>query len=213
MRFSVTPLSSGYAGEGRDAPRYDEIFHPGSGIALDLGHALAPGLETFIGAGADGFPGKDFESAGLSVRFETLRLGRIHAGARLALPLSGPSWRRWMGFWDPFEDTRGILVVADLRVGAAIHDDLHVRVLEDASGEVPALTPGDRIRYYRSGALFFFEGLIGASVRLGNGKPFLLEASILCGWLIATPPAPTGPGSESGPFRVNPLCVELALRF
>jgi hypothetical protein len=212
-RFSLTDLGESSAGRGRGAPDFDDIFEAGAGAFLEVAYGFAPGLEFSLGGGTQRFAGRTFDRTGLTVRFETLDLKPLFLGARLLLPLDRPPSKRWLSSWSPFEDTRGFHLCLCLNAGAAVHGNVSARVVRDDSTEIPHLLPGERIPYYRRGALFWMEALVGGSARLGTGKGGFLSASLLAGFFFATPPAQRGVGSESAPLRGVPLALELALHF
>ncbi|MHC4598202.1 MAG: hypothetical protein ACYS47_04280 [Planctomycetota bacterium] len=212
-RFSLTDLGESSAGRGRGAPDYDDIFEAGAGGFFEVVYGFAPGLEFSLGGGMQRFAGRTFDREGLTVRFEALDLRPLFAGARLLLPLSRTPSKRWWSSWSPFEDTGGFHLCLSLHAGAAVHSNVTARVVRDESAEIPHLLPGERIPYYRTGAIFWMEALVGGSARLGAGEGWFLSGSILAGFLYAMPPAHRGVGSESAPIHGVPLALELALHF
>ncbi|GEM_PF-3047057 len=211
--FGLVPLADTPSGKGRGAPDYDEAFSPGTLGDLTAGYAVCPGLEVSLGAGRLAFPGKTYEADGLEVAFDPFVFNRVFGETRLSLPLVGGRPERWWSAWDPFPDTRGAQLVAALRAGTAVHAALDVRVIRDDTGEAPALGPGEEIPYYRRGALFFGEALLGARIRMGDGRRFALSASLFAGFFWATPPVSKGVGSEAGPLQGTPVVMEIALGF
>jgi hypothetical protein len=212
-RLALLPLFDSAAGKGRGAPAFPDIFSSGASVVLESGYAATPGLDLFLGTGRDRFRGRRYATGGLVMDFEPLILSRLYAGLRLSLPLKGPRGKRWWSTWEPFEDTRVLLLSASVASGAAVHEAVAADVVEDTSGQVPALSPGDRIPYYKRGGVFFGEVLLGLTVRLGEGRVCAFSGSVFTGFFLATAPASTGPGSDSQTLRGMPVAMEVSIRF
>jgi hypothetical protein len=166
-----------------------------------------------MGAGVEKFKGRTFDQNGLVVRFQSLDLKPLFAGARFLLPVSRPLSSRWLSNWSPFGDTTGLHLCASIHVGAAVHGEVKARVVQDSSPEVPHLLPGETIPYYRRGALFWSQAMLGFTARLGAGERALISATLLAGLSWATAPASRGVSSESGPLVGIPLAMELSVHF
>jgi len=129
------------------------------------------------------------------------------------VPLDREIGSRWGSAWEPFEDPRGLLGELHAAAGAAFSEAVDARVIRDDTGETPSFAPGERVPYYRRGALLFAEVLAGFTARLGDGKSFSLAGTLLAGFHSCSAPPARGTGSDSRTMAGFALAMEIALGF
>ena len=86
IRFTtgISPFLSGDAGEGDDAPDYDDLFKSGFGAALEAEYRVNVYIILVGGLGYEEYSGKTHQG----LEFDDLEVVPVYAGCRLSWPLS-----------------------------------------------------------------------------------------------------------------------------
>ena len=77
-----TPFLAGDAGEGQDAPDFDDLFDDGYGLLMEAAYRLHPNLSLIGGIGYEEYDGNSREG----LKFEDLEAVPIYLGCRLYIP-------------------------------------------------------------------------------------------------------------------------------
>ena len=186
------PFVSGDAGEGPNAPKYDDAFDTGWGARVELYYDFTPSLRGQFGGTYQSWGGKDFENF---IAFDDLTMWAIYVGGKYRF-LPGSTFRPYL--------------VGD--VGYANIDAVDVSTLQaitDGAGNV--LVPaGTAIPYWDDTGTYFAD--------LGVGVEFMVTPNLgiyldVRAQIVGPPDELLTPTAEADPGISVPISLGLNFNF
>jgi len=86
LSASLSPILSGDAGSGQNAPDYDDIFKLGHGISLDAEYRVCNYASLVAGVGYEEYVGKSYQG----LDFDDLEIVPVYVGGKFHIPVNYP---------------------------------------------------------------------------------------------------------------------------
>ncbi len=86
------PFISGDAGQGDDAPEYDDAFDAGLGVALEAAYRMTPNFSVVAGVSYDQFSGDDYKD----ISFDDMDVTTFYVGGKYYFLIDKKGWSSYL---------------------------------------------------------------------------------------------------------------------